>query len=96
MNVILLAVFALAAIIQVSTAVQCPPVNEALVTLLPNPANCKTYYSCNNGVAFLMACPPELYFNPELKVCDWTIRDESNNCSGDVISDETSPSALNN
>ncbi|XP_031837430.1 uncharacterized protein LOC116429097 [Nomia melanderi] len=79
-NVVLLAVFAITAIIHVSEAVRCPPVNGALVTLLPNPANCKTFYSCNNGIPTLLGCPSGLYFNPKLQVCDWIVRDESNGC----------------
>ncbi|XP_031842058.1 chondroitin proteoglycan 2 [Nomia melanderi] len=92
-NVVLLAVFAIAAIIHVSEAVWCPPINEALVTLLPNPANCKTFYSCNGGVATLLECPVGLYFNPELKVCDWTIRDERYNC--EVLHPTSTPSSVN-
>ncbi|XP_076658471.1 uncharacterized protein LOC143362314 [Halictus rubicundus] len=69
------------AVIQIAAAaVKCPPRNEADVTLIGNPAKCTTYYLCNGGHPFLMHCPDGLYFNPDLRVCDWTVREEKNGC----------------
>ncbi|KAL7296156.1 hypothetical protein TKK_0010697 [Trichogramma kaykai] len=40
--------------------------------LYRNPENCGTFYNCGVGhVPYLMECPAGLYFNEELKVCDW-------------------------
>ena len=50
----------------------CPAVDPLDHTvLLPNPADCSTFYSCSNGVPILMHCPGGLHFNAELDVCDW-------------------------
>ncbi|XP_076383421.1 peritrophin-1-like [Megalopta genalis] len=68
------------AVAQVAAVKECPPQNGQNVTLLPNPANCKTYFSCETGHPVLMPCPEGLYFDPILSVCDWTIREEKNNC----------------
>ncbi|XP_054005238.1 peritrophin-1-like, partial [Hylaeus anthracinus] len=54
-----------------SEAVTCPPENEELVTLIPNPLDCTTFYICNGGTPYLMKCSPGLLFNPVEKVCDW-------------------------
>nr|XP_034195421.1 basic proline-rich protein-like [Osmia lignaria] len=50
--------------------VHCPPENDVDVTLLPNPDDCTSYYSCNQGIAWPMYCPGRLHFNAELRVCD--------------------------
>ncbi len=50
----------------------CPPVNPTNYTiLLPNSADCRTFYTCSNGVAILMYCPEGLHYNDMLEVCDW-------------------------
>ena len=50
----------------------CPAVDPLDHTvLLPNPADCSTFFSCSNGVPILMHCPDGLHFNAELDVCDW-------------------------
>lgn len=54
----------------VSAAPQCPS-NQDDVVLVPNPADCASYYACDGGVAYLMNCSAGLLFNPELRVCDW-------------------------
>ncbi|XP_078049133.1 peritrophin-1-like [Augochlora pura] len=68
------------AVVEVTVAAKCPPQNGPDVTLLPNPKDCKTYFLCQSGHPFLMQCPEGLYFNPDLRVCDWTIREEKDNC----------------
>ena len=50
----------------------CPAVDSLDHTvLLPNPADCSSFYSCSNGVPILMHCPDGLQFNDKLDVCDW-------------------------
>ncbi|XP_076280515.1 peritrophin-1-like [Lasioglossum baleicum] len=69
------------AVVQIAAAaVKCPSENEADVTLIGNPDKCTTYYLCDRGHPFLMDCPVGLYFNPDLRICDWTIREEKNGC----------------
>ncbi|OXU27905.1 hypothetical protein TSAR_016312 [Trichomalopsis sarcophagae] len=53
---------------------QCPVVNGPNVTLIANPDNCTTYFSCDMGKAWEMACPIGLHFNDKEKVCDWPER----------------------
>ncbi len=52
---------------------QCPPPEKVLdhTVLIPNPADCRSYFSCSNGVAILLYCPDGLYFNAEIDACDW-------------------------
>ncbi len=53
---------------------KCPEVDPLDHTvLLPNPADCSTFYSCSNGVPIRMNCPDGLEFNAELDVCDWPL-----------------------
>ena len=50
----------------------CPAVDPLDHTvLLPNPADCSSFFSCSNGVPILMHCPDGLHFNDKLDVCDW-------------------------
>ncbi|XP_035447318.2 chondroitin proteoglycan 2 [Spodoptera frugiperda] len=46
----------------------CAGFNEGKI--LPH-ENCSQFYKCMNGQLFPMDCPPGLYFNSMLKVCDW-------------------------
>ena len=43
-----------------------------------SPTDCSEYYVCSNHVAYLLQCPittsGRLYFNPDLKICDWPWR----------------------
>jgi hypothetical protein len=47
--------------------------------LLPNPADCGSYFSCSNGVPIPMPCPDGLHFNAKLDVCD---SPQNANCAG--------------
>ena len=50
----------------------CPQTDPLDYTvLLPHPTDCSSFFSCSNGVPIEMHCPAGLYFNNELKVCDW-------------------------
>eukprot|EP01054_Gregarina_sp_Poly1_P006076 Gregarina_sp_Poly_1__6075@NODE_3205_length_1277_cov_20_744628_g2035_i0_p1_GENE_NODE_3205_length_1277_cov_20_744628_g2035_i0NODE_3205_length_1277_cov_20_744628_g2035_i0_p1_ORF_typecomplete_len367_score22_55VWA/PF00092_28/5_9e28CBM_14/PF01607_24/6_7e17CBM_14/PF01607_24/5_4e03CBM_14/PF01607_24/8_8e03VWA_2/PF13519_6/5e15VWA_3/PF13768_6/4_2e12VWA_CoxE/PF05762_14/2_2e10Sushi/PF00084_20/1_1e03Sushi/PF00084_20/4_9e05DUF2201/PF09967_9/0_002vWATerFlike/PF10138_9/0_016DUF1194/PF06707_11/0_024Peripla_BP_6/P len=42
--------------------------------MLPNYADCNTFYMCSNGNPILMPCPPGLHFNDDLQVCDYPER----------------------
>lgn len=46
---------------------RCPTDEE----LLPNPADCGTYYICLNGEAILMHCPPSLHWSIEWSRCEY-------------------------
>ncbi len=58
------------------------PAEEGPTVLLPNPADCASFFSCSQGVAILMHCPDGLYFNAELDVCDWP---QNVDCPADSI-----------
>ncbi|XP_014206328.1 peritrophin-1-like [Copidosoma floridanum] len=52
---------------------KCPPTGPT-AHLLPNPADCTTYYTCDRGTPILMHCPSGLHFNAQEKACDWPTR----------------------
>ncbi len=61
---------------------QCPQVDPPWGTVvIPNPADCSTFFSCSNGVAILMRCPDGLYFNDKLDVCDWPRNVDTKDCA---------------
>ena len=64
----------LVAFASTSEAVECPQENGPLVTILPNPEDCKTFYICNKGMAYLMRCSVGLEFNAIKSVCDFPER----------------------
>ena len=33
--------------------------------------DCDSFYKCANGVPQAFECPPGLYFDPKLNVCNW-------------------------
>jgi len=37
----------------------------------PHPSDCNLFYNCANNVPHTVSCPSGLYFNPNLKICDW-------------------------
>ncbi len=62
---------------------KCPPPEKVLdhTVLIPNTADCSTYFSCSNGVAILLYCPDGLYFNAELNLCDWPRNVDTKDCT---------------
>lgn len=52
---------------------ECPKVNGQNVTLIANPDNCTTYFTCDMGKAWEMPCPNGLHFNAKENICDWPI-----------------------
>nr|ABP97092.1 antibacterial peptide Cp6 [Copris tripartitus] len=72
MNNLLLIGIALTSVLLKTDAVPtCPSVNEDMATLLPHESDCTKFYKCETGVPIVYDCPPTLYFNPVLKVCDF-------------------------
>jgi len=58
----------------------CP--NEVCgATNVPNPDDCGSYCKCENGIGSWKPCPPGLFFNPAIEICDWPI---NSNCEGDT------------
>ncbi|XP_066972839.1 mucin-7-like [Macrobrachium rosenbergii] len=52
-------------------AALCPNPPGEYPLLISNPADCRSFYMCSwDNMAFLQHCPPVLYFNPSLQVCD--------------------------
>ncbi|XP_063975936.1 peritrophin-1-like [Diachasmimorpha longicaudata] len=41
------------------------------VILLPDPYNCASFYICVGLKPVKKFCPNGLYWNPDLRVCDW-------------------------
>jgi hypothetical protein len=39
------------------------------MTILPNPADCKTFWLCSNGAAFLVTCPANEAFDRSYGSC---------------------------
>ncbi len=59
---------------------ECPAIDPIDHTvLLPNPADCASFFSCSQGVAILMHCPDGMHFNDNLDTCDWP---ENAKCNG--------------
>ncbi|GJQ76097.1 hypothetical protein Trydic_g1848, partial [Trypoxylus dichotomus] len=50
---------------------ECPEEDGEFVTLLPDASDCTIFYKCDRGNPVLTNCPPGLYFNPQLTVCDF-------------------------
>ncbi|XP_029051151.2 salivary glue protein Sgs-3-like [Osmia bicornis bicornis] len=71
--------------------VHCPPENDVDVTLLPNPDDCTSYYSCNQGIAWPMYCPGALHFNAELRVCDLP---EHAKCASSISTTSDTPASI--
>ncbi|XP_029021929.1 chondroitin proteoglycan 2-like [Betta splendens] len=36
-----------------------------------NPSNINSFYSCSNGLTYIMKCPEDLIFNQRLNACVW-------------------------
>merc|ERR1712227_23265 len=53
--------------------VECPDTVEVdgLPVFIPHPTDCGLYYQCAGSWPVLMECPPGLYFDPTLNVCNW-------------------------
>ncbi|RIB30731.1 Carbohydrate-Binding Module Family 14 protein [Gigaspora rosea] len=51
----------------------CPEENDESNPngLYRNPEDCKTFYQCSNGVAYLFDCPDDLQWNTYYKRCEW-------------------------
>lgn len=82
----------ISAVFVLASEPKCPPHNAVDVILIPNSEDCGSYYSCNEGKAWLLNCSEGLHFNPELNVCDWP---ENVNCqvaTTTVVEEETSTS----
>ncbi|XP_039966142.1 uncharacterized protein LOC120778426 [Bactrocera tryoni] len=56
-----------------TTTGPAPPSCENLKTgtFLPDPVDCNRYYVCSYGQAILMHCPPTLWFDVKLNVCNY-------------------------
>lgn len=83
----------MAVVVFADEPVTCPDVDGVDVVLLPNPENCTTYYSCDNGIAYLMPCSEGLHFNPVERVCDWP---HQAGCEADDFYEDPIPEELYN
>ena len=44
---------------------------DGLAVFVPHPSDCGLYYQCVGLQPVLMSCPPGLYWDPSLNVCNW-------------------------
>eukprot|EP00092_Neocalanus_flemingeri_P005584 GFUD01006016.1.p1 GENE.GFUD01006016.1~~GFUD01006016.1.p1 ORF type:complete len:276 (+),score=87.17 GFUD01006016.1:66-893(+) len=51
--------------------VVCPESTDGLVVFVPYPTDCSKYYACHGTLPILMECPPDLFFDPTLNVCNY-------------------------
>merc|ERR1719410_1876329 len=51
--------------------VVCPSSEDGFAVFVPHPTNCSLYYECVGNSPILMSCPGDLYFDPNLNVCNW-------------------------
>lgn len=49
----------------------CPAVDGPVDVLLPNPADCSTFFKCFRGKPVLHKCQPGLLWNDKMKYCDY-------------------------
>ncbi|KFB35793.1 hypothetical protein ZHAS_00002711 [Anopheles sinensis] len=68
----------------------CPRTNGYYPVYFRNSKECSQYYQCDQGTAYLIQCPAELYFNNRINVCDYP---QNVDCSGPVLVSPTYPSS---
>jgi len=51
--------------------VECPESEDGQAVYLPHPTDCRKFYGCQNAIPVLMECPPSLYFDPTINVCNY-------------------------
>jgi len=51
--------------------VECPESEDGQAVYLPHPTDCRKFYGCQNHIPVLMECPPSLYFDPTINVCNF-------------------------
>ncbi len=55
-----------------SAVPDCPPPGPVgFPVMLPNPADCRSFYMCEDGEPILQQCPEGLLFDDELDSCTW-------------------------
>uniref|UniRef100_A0A7M5V667 Chitin-binding type-2 domain-containing protein n=1 Tax=Clytia hemisphaerica TaxID=252671 RepID=A0A7M5V667_9CNID len=48
---------------------------------IADPQSCSRYYTCSNGLSIgPRPCPPGLYYNPDIKSCDWPQNVNTDKC----------------
>jgi chitinase len=51
--------------------VVCPESVDGLAVFVPHPTDCSKYYACQGSCPILMECPPGLFFDPSISVCNY-------------------------
>ena len=51
--------------------VVCHESEDGMAVFVPHPSDCSLYYECVGLTPVLMSCPGDLYFDPQLDVCNW-------------------------
>jgi len=49
----------------------CPTSDSGDVMMFADSDDCGAYYLCSNGVPYVMHCAAGLYYNIELRTCDY-------------------------
>jgi len=60
-----------AAVAAADVVVECPESEDGQAVYLPHPTDCRKFYECQNAIPVLMECPPSLYFDPTINVCNY-------------------------
>ena len=58
--------------------IECPEWNGEII-FIPDPTDCEKYFICTPSGPEPQSCPPGLWFDPTLNVCNWP---ELVDCSG--------------
>lgn len=68
----------LGVIVAVGQAQLIPDCNGHNWQLFPDITNCANYYRCEQSIAVLHRCPNQLYYDDNLKTCNWPTNVECN------------------
>merc|ERR1711872_243669 len=62
---------AVAVVAEDDVVVKCPESVDGQAVYLPHPTDCRKFYECQNDIPVLMECPPSLFFDPTINVCNY-------------------------
>ncbi|KAJ8925511.1 hypothetical protein NQ315_009350 [Exocentrus adspersus] len=67
-------IFGTFAVFASALAVDCPEEDEnSHATYFPHETECGKFYECHNGESVILECPPGLYWDAKVNVCNWDV-----------------------